>query len=719
MDKHSRVTGSFPGARAPALSRVFGALFVGAFVGACGPGETSSSSGGSGTTTTGSTTSGTAGSGGVGDGGSTSTGGVGGSGGATSTMCTPGEEIACYDGPPGTEGVGVCKAGKRLCKANGEGYGPCLDQVLPGLETCATPLDDDCDGKVNDTGAGCACVPGAVTDCYPGPAGTVGVGACAAGSAVCKDDGSGYGECIGAVLPAIETCMTPLDDDCDGLVNEDGAGCGCAPGSQIACYSGPAGTSGVGACKSGTQVCDPDGQSYGPCMGEVVPAAEVCATAVDEDCDITPDCGAPTWAVSFGGLGNQQILGVATDAAGATLIAGAFTGSLGGPGIDPLTSAGGSDIFVGKLDATGAPIWLRGYGSAGMYEQALSVATDAAGAVYLTGYFDGAVSFGGPTLTSAGNLDVFVVKLDAMGNHVWSRRFGDAGPQLGVDVAIDPSGDVFVLAKGYGSPDFGAGPLPSAGLFDVYVVKLNAAGDPMWSERFGSAEDDDAVAIGAAPTGDVTFTGTAKGALDFGGGALAPKGGFDVFVAWLDAAGQHVWSKRFGDAANQVAGDLAVDVGGDVLVTGGFEGSLDFGGGAMTAAGAADVFVARLGPSGAPLFAKRFGAANVTLEAYGVAPAPGGGVYFAGPVTGSLDFGGGALGGGGGADAYVVRLDAAGQHVWSRVFGATSDQFPRRIAAHSSGEVAVGGYFEGQMMVGDASLASVGAFDVWAARLAN
>ena len=701
---------------APVPVRLLGTLAIGWIFAGCGPSDTASSGGSGGSTTTSTSDSGgSTASGGTGG----DTGGVGGTGGSTSTLCTPGEEKACYEGPPGTEGVGVCKAGKQLCKANGEGYGPCLDQALPGVETCATPLDDDCDGKVNDVGPGCACVPGATTPCYPGPAGTLGVGACQQGTATCDADGSGYGECIGAVVPGIETCDTPVDDDCDGLVNEEGVGCGCSPGSQIACYSGPAGTSGVGVCKAGVQTCNPDGQSYGPCMGEIVPSAEACATLADEDCDLSPDCGAASWAISFGGLGNQQILGVATDGAGATLFAGTFTGSLGGPGIDPLTSAGGSDILVGKLDAAGTPVWLHGYGSAGMYEQALSVATDANGNVYVTGYFDGSLSFGGPTLATAGNLDVFVTKLDPAGGHVWSRRFGDSAPQLGVDIAVDAAGDVFVLAKGYGSPDFGAGALPSAGLFDVYLIKLAPNGDPLWSRRFGSAEDDDATALGVDSTGDVVITGTVKGGVDFGGGALPAKGGFDVFVAKLGADGAHLWSKRFGDASNQVAGGLAVDANGEVLLTGGFEGTIDVGAGAMMAAGPADVFVARLTADGAGLFSRRFGAPNVTVEAYSVAPAPDGGVYFGGPVTGSLDFGGGALGGGGAEDAYVVRLDTSGQHVWSRAFGSTAAQFPRALAAHTGGDVAVGGYFEGQMMVGDASLASVGAFDVWVARLSK
>src|SRR5262245_12873843 len=59
--------------------------------------------------------------------------------------CIPEATTSCYDGPPGTEGQGICKAGLRTCGANGT-YGPCIGQVMPKKENCATPQDEDCDG---------------------------------------------------------------------------------------------------------------------------------------------------------------------------------------------------------------------------------------------------------------------------------------------------------------------------------------------------------------------------------------------------------------------------------------------------------------------------------------------------------------------------------------------------------------------------------------------
>jgi protein-arginine deiminase len=148
-------------------------------------------------------------------------------------------------------------------------------------------------GTGGDAGTGGAsdCPPGATETCYSGPANTLGVGICVAGTRTCAADGSAYGPCEGEITPSIETCATDADDDCDGEVNEDGTDCTCAPGSTSTCYSGPAGTAGVGICASGTQTCNPLGTGYGPCHGEVLPATEDCSTSEDENCDgQTPPC---------------------------------------------------------------------------------------------------------------------------------------------------------------------------------------------------------------------------------------------------------------------------------------------------------------------------------------------------------------------------------------------------------------------------------------------
>ena len=168
------------------------------------------------------------------------------------------------------------------------------------------------------------CTPGQSRACYEGPAATVGVGICKAGTQTCKADGSGFGACEGQVLPKQEDCSTPEDEDCDGEVNQASA-CSCKPGAQKACYDGPDGTEDVGVCKSGVKTCAADGKSWSACDGQVLPKPEDCNSRGDEDCDGTA-CSDAIWNRVIDST-STNIAGVAIDDAGNTFLIGEFAGS--------------------------------------------------------------------------------------------------------------------------------------------------------------------------------------------------------------------------------------------------------------------------------------------------------------------------------------------------------------------------------------------------------
>ena len=222
------------------------------------------------------------------DGGAQSTGGAasGGSGGQGGAQaCDPGEVLACFTGLPEQADVGLCKSGEQVCNEDGLGFGPCEAQVLPKAETCKNPGDEDCDGLVDEDGTDCDCEPGSEKACYGGPNATKDVGACQGGTQTCNASGTGYGSCVGQVVPKAETCNTPADDDCDGQTNEAGVGCVCPPGEVVACYSGPPATKDVGNCSSGTGTCNAQGTAIEACSGDVLPTLEPCLSAADADCD--------------------------------------------------------------------------------------------------------------------------------------------------------------------------------------------------------------------------------------------------------------------------------------------------------------------------------------------------------------------------------------------------------------------------------------------------
>ncbi len=199
----------------------------------------------------------------------------------------PGTVQACaYTGPSGTNGVGACRAGYRVC--NGVTWGACTGQVTPRPEVCNNSVDENCDGRLNERCP--VCTNGSVQSCYTGPAGTHGAGLCRAGTRTCVN--GAWGACTGQVVPRAESCTTTGDDDCDGLTNE---GCVCTPGQTQTCaYTGPAGTEGVGQCRAGRRTCSVTGSTpfWSACAGEVRPTSETC-DGRDNSCNGQVDEGNP------------------------------------------------------------------------------------------------------------------------------------------------------------------------------------------------------------------------------------------------------------------------------------------------------------------------------------------------------------------------------------------------------------------------------------------
>jgi len=270
--------------------------------------------------------------------------------------------------------------------------------------------------------------------------------------------------------------------------------------------------------------------------------------------------------------------------------------------------------YVVKVNASGALAWVRSAGGFG--EGTLSpphLAVDGSGNVYATGAFSATVDFdpGGEiaNLISAGGSDIFVWKLDSAGNLVWAKSMGGTGFDQAENIVLDSSGNVYTVGQFSGTADFDPGAatasLTSAGGIDVFASKLDSSGDFVWVRSFGGSGTD--VAYGAA-LGDADHlyvTGAFEQTVDVDPGAgvfdLASVGARDVFVWQIASSGDFVNAVSAGGTSNDVGNAIALDGNGDMIVVGSFANTADFDPGLDTANlssnGGNDGFVWKLRPS--------------------------------------------------------------------------------------------------------------------------
>lgn len=427
----------------------------------------------------------------------------------------------------------------------------------------------------------------------------------------------------------------------------------------------------------------------------VVPLAEVQPT----------EAASPRYAIGIGTTGIDRGFAVAVDSSGVVYAAGSYGETADfdpGPGVTSFTSNGSDDVWVAKYTPAGALVWAKSYG-AGSVDNPTGLVVDATG-VYVTGFFSGTVNFGLGNLQSAGNSDVFVIKLSLIdGSTLWQQRFGSTIVDRGHGIAVSGTG-VYITGRFQTTVNFGGGNLASAGGDDVFVLRLNANdGTHVWSTRFGGSGTTPGEDIGLGIASDGTgvyVTGFVTDAVNFGGGSLGAVGNDDIFAVRLSAAnGSHVWSKRFGSSENDRGNGVAVDATG-VYFTGRFRQTVDFGGGGLSSGGTnssnEDVFAIKLGlANGNHIWSKRFGdASNDRGSGIGL---NGTTAYLAGRFQGTVDFGTSLTSAGTppSGDAFVVGVNTNdGAPTIAYRLGGTSQDEAFAIASSGTVIVAAGEFGE-------------------------
>lgn len=344
---------------------------------------------------------------------------------------------------------------------------------------------------------------------------------------------------------------------------------------------------------------------------------------------------------------------LALDSAGNVYVAGGFQGTAEF-GLVSLTSAGGDDVFVTKLDANGTVLWASRWGDDGN-DTAGGVGVDATGNVYAVSYRWG--------LDGVNDNGLDVVKFSPTGATVWTKWFNTQTGSPGCDIAVDAAGNVFLASQFRGLMDFDPGPksklISSGPSYSGFALKLTSAGALDWVAPFvgqsGSPTTGSSMAesITLDGSGNVIVGGNYNGLVDFnpGNGTTTLPTGGGGFIAKLTSRGGLTWAKAVEKASatgytSVMVNALQTDAAGNVYATGIFGstnggGTVDFDPGAgvatRTTAGGNDIFVLKLTSAGNFGWAETFGSTG-NDTARGLALDADGAIHLSGSFVGTVDF---------------------------------------------------------------------------------
>lgn len=438
--------------------------------------------------------------------------------------------------------------------------------------------------------------------------------------------------------------------------------------------------------------------------------------------DNCPAVAAPelSWAKNFTAMGENVGHDIAVDASGNVYTTGRFEGTVDfdpGPGVFEVTAVG-MDAFISKTDAAGNFVWaIHTEGTSDEASYAITIDKD--GNIVTTGLFYDVADFDPEAsdfnLTSNGDGDFFLWKVNSNGQLIWAASIGGAGYDEGAALGTDAAGNIYVTGHFGDMVDFdpGAGfhtliAENGIGDYEIFVLKLDADGNFEWAKSYGNTGLDQGRDLTVDVTGNVHVTGQYEGTVNFDPGfsdyTVGPIGAnFTIFILKLDTDGNFLWAQTMGgDGAQNYGYSLVTDNAGNVFTTGVFEGDgyfdPDLGSPDFINAGETDIFISKHDASGNFNWVRRIGGSDFE-EPAAIARDNLGNIYMLGQYfRGTLDVDPGAdvfeITSNGSDDMFILRLDASGNFLWATSMGGDSYDFGRNITSDPQGNIYTIGFFQ-------------------------
>ncbi len=344
-----------------------------------------------------------------------------------------------------------------------------------------------------------------------------------------------------------------------------------------------------------------------------------------------------------------------------------------------------------------------GYSS---FDQSISVKSDSKGNFYHVGYFEGVIAFGNDTLVSKGARDIFVCKIDKLGNYKWAVSAGGQLSDYGKDIAINSNGEVYVTGYFSGTAYFNSYKITAFGNTDIFVAKLDSSGNWLWAQNIDGDGFDRGNSI-VAEGNNCYITGNFDSNVKFGSISLTSRGSKDIFVAKLNSSGNWLWAKSAGSTSSDDSYNINIDNNNqNIVITGYFSSTATFGSINLISAGSRDPFIAKLDTAGSWQWAKRIGSSN-SEEITTSYIDNNNDIYVGGFYSKSFLIDTANLTTPNGKDVFLAKMNSNGLWQWVRTFNGQNDDLIYSITGDDN-YIFISGGFEKNLSSGSYTINSNG-----------
>jgi hypothetical protein len=396
-----------------------------------------------------------------------------------------------------------------------------------------------------------------------------------------------------------------------------------------------------------------------------------------------------------GGTRSDSGYGVVVDTSKNIYVTGLFKDTIT-IGKQTITCSGNACLFVSKYDLDGQNLWVRS--SDGLKSTiALDIGVDGHSNIYVSGYYSGKSILGKDTIECKYQ-EGFLAKFDSLGNVLWLKTINSDHETKVSSIAVDQMGNIHVTGSFHSTANFEGNIIESKAISksSEFIAKYNTSGDIIWVKSIGGGYSSKTNAIAVDLNGNVYITGHFRGKHEhLFDGQLNGDDVSRLFLAKYDSLGTMLWVRNAGSTNKIDVKDVSTDREGNVFVTGGFNGTVGFGNNNVTNRSPFDIFVTKYDKSGTNLWVRTGnGASNGGGLGESISTDGNGNIYVTGKYSaGYIEFGNNRISCNKYDDGFMVGFNNSGDLLHLVSIGNKSGG--KDITTGPDGNVFVTGWYAG------------------------